>query len=53
MVKEYCVDKHDILKSPGVEQLDIKAKIDALGWHARCLPLLKNQQVVDGLALFK
>lgn len=31
----------------------MKLKIDALGWHARCLPLLKNTQVVDALALFK
>lgn len=53
LVKETAVDKLDVLREPGTETHDMKHKIDALGWHARCLPLLKNAQVVDALALFK
>lgn len=36
-----------------IDRTYIKMKIDALAWHARCLPVLKSNQVLDALTLFK
>jgi hypothetical protein len=52
-VNETAFDKQDILREPGSSSHNIKSKIDALGWHARCLPILKNAQVIEALTLFK
>ena len=53
---ELSRDKQDVIKEfdeYGVSKESLKRKIDALGWHGRCLNLLSLNEVQEALILFK
>lgn len=52
-MRELSNDKQDLMRELSVDRTYVKMKIDALAWHARCLALLKSNQVLDALTIFK
>ena len=46
-------DKLDVLKEAGNDRAMTKRKIEALGWHARCINLIGVTEVQEAITLFK
>ena len=53
LAHETSNDKLDVLREPGSDRLLTKRKIEALGWHARCITLLGAGEVQEAITLFK
>lgn len=53
LVQEISNDKLDVLREVGNLNTQVKSKIDALSWHARCLNLVTVNQIQEALTLFK
>lgn len=53
LVQEISNDKLDVLREIGNLNTQVKSKIDALAWHARCLNLVTVNQIQEALTLFK
>jgi hypothetical protein len=53
LAAEIASDKLDIIREPTFNREHVKEKIEALGWHGRCLGLIGVTQVQEAITLFK